>query len=130
MNISQHALVPYSPYVQGYYNSQKVLTGTQNANLRSNELMPTFGFNVFKSFNFPQYASNYATLRVYDPYNYSYETNGIAVLQIGELFSTSRGIQSVPLDVRVVGWYEPVAELNLLSLNLGDSLTVQEDEMI
>jgi hypothetical protein len=135
MNISQHAFVPYSDYVQGYYNSSKVLTGTNQVKLRSNRLMSGIIANSFYQFSMPQYStqsSNYATLRMYDPYNYDYATAEVVYLPLGELFSTSRSIQSVPLDVRVVGWYDPDAvALQALGLNrLGDGLTIQEDELI
>ena len=127
MNISQHAFVPYSGYVQGYYNSQKVLSGTTQANLRSNRLMSGIIANSFYQFSIPQYntQSSYATLRMYDPYNYAYAADEVVYLPLGELFSTSRSIESVPLDVRVIGWYDPDAEVSLNLNRLGDSLTVQ-----
>ena len=129
MNISQHALVPYSDYVQGYYDAQKQLTATNLTKIRSNKLMPTFGCNRFRFFHFPNYAQNYGTLRIYDPSALSTVTNGTSV-RSGTYFSTTRGIQSIPLDVRTVAFCIPDEQLNLLSLNLGNGLTVQDDEII
>lgn len=115
MNISQHAFVPYTRYVKGYYKADKTFVSA-SGNIRSNRLMPLpLGVNYFQLFNFPRVSSSYATLRMYDPSSNNSTVDGITTMTSGELFSTTR-TSAKPLDVRVVGWNQPVPQLVGLGL--------------
>lgn len=127
MNISQHAFVPYTRYVIGYYNSLGNFSA--NAQLRSNVKMPLpYGVNTYQVFNF-RGVSGYSTLRVYNPYHTSSVTDGIAKIQTGENFSSTRS-PVTNYDVRIVGWNQPVPQL--LGINLFPNVSTNElnDDLI
>lgn len=125
-----HAFVPYTGYVSGYYNSSKQLINSNIVNLVSNRLMPLpLGINNFQVFNFPRFSTNYATLRMYDPASTRNAVNSITTMTSGELFSTTRTSQK-PLDVRVVGWNQPVPQLVGLGLFPNVSTNELNDDVI
>lgn len=131
MNISQHAFVPYTRYVRGYYKADKtfVAAGTGSP-IRSNRLMPLpLGVNNFQLFNFPRVSSSYATLRMYDPSSTVSDVDGMVTMTSGELFSSTRTNQK-PLDVRVVGWNQPVPQLVGLGLFPNVSTNELNDDVI
>lgn len=114
MNISQHSFVPFTGYVEGYYNANMDLVPSQY-NASSNILMPLlFGVNTYQLFNLPIITSSFATLRIFDPRTFGYSSNGILSIPTGKYFSSSRNSLQ-PFDVRIVGWSQFSVILGLTS---------------